>query len=168
MNAILNLQTELQRVEASLKNELVTNRMELTEGGRSTRAELFNSIQSFESKLTNLISTVDLKLKEANESNNINASANRTETKEALLAQPDLYVADPRAYRGRWREFFVNDQPLHLELGMGKGRFISEMSGLHPQINFIGIDMKEELLMQAIEESPHAVKITRIPSSHER
>jgi tRNA (guanine-N7-)-methyltransferase len=77
----------------------------------------------------------------------------RAGTKEALLNQPDLYVPDAPAYKGRWTQFFGNEQPLHVELGMGKGRFLSGMSGKHPEFNFIGIDMKEELLMQGSDKA---------------
>jgi tRNA (guanine-N7-)-methyltransferase len=72
---------------------------------------------------------------------------------DALLSQPDLYIPEPRQYKGRWHEFFGNSKPLHVELGMGKGRFISNMCGKHPEYNFIGIDMKEELLMQASDKA---------------
>lgn len=77
----------------------------------------------------------------------------RAGTMEALLQQPDLYVEDAKAFKGRWHEFFGNKQPLHVELGMGKGRFISGMCARHPEWNFIGIDMKEELLMQASDKA---------------
>lgn len=80
-----NLQAELNRIESSLKNEFLNNRLEATEGARSSREELSRSFQSFESKLNTLITTVEQKLKEANESNNGNATTNRSEIKEALL-----------------------------------------------------------------------------------
>lgn len=70
----------------------------------------------------------------------------------------DLYVrlegwAVPNAgkFKGRWREYFGNGNPLRVELGMGKGRFINEMSLRHPDINFIGVDRYDELLRRAGE-----------------
>jgi len=81
-----SLQTELSRIESSVKAEFVTNRRETLEGARTGREELAHSFQSFETKLSALISTVDQKLKEATDSNNVNASTNRSEIKEALAA----------------------------------------------------------------------------------
>jgi tRNA (guanine-N7-)-methyltransferase len=69
--------------------------------------------------------------------------------REEIESQPDLVVLDPAPYRGRWRERFGNDRPIHVELGMGKGKFISEMSVRYPEINFIGIDMFDELIRRA-------------------
>jgi tRNA (guanine-N7-)-methyltransferase len=77
----------------------------------------------------------------------------RKNIRESLEAQPDLVVLEPRALRGKWREFFGNDRPIHAELGMGKGRFISTMSTNHPEINYIGMDMYDELLRRGSEKA---------------
>lgn len=70
--------------------------------------------------------------------------------REALEQQPDLVILNPTIYKGQWAErFFGNNHPIHVELGMGKGKFISEMSLLHPDINFIGVDMYDELIRKA-------------------
>jgi tRNA (guanine-N(7)-)-methyltransferase len=73
--------------------------------------------------------------------------------RESLESQPELVVLDASPYKGRWREFFGNDRPIHVELGMGKGRFISEMSVRYPDINFVGVDMYDELLRRASEKA---------------
>lgn len=73
--------------------------------------------------------------------------------REALEAQPDLIVLDPAQYKGRWKELFGNDHPIHVELGMGKGRFISQLSSLNPQVNYIGVDMYDELIRRASEKA---------------
>ncbi|MFS0723381.1 tRNA (guanosine(46)-N7)-methyltransferase TrmB [Paenibacillus sp. 1P07SE] len=73
--------------------------------------------------------------------------------RESLEAQPELVVLDAKGYKGRWREFFGNDNPIYIELGMGKGRFISQMSGQNPQHNYIGVDMYDELLRRASEKA---------------
>jgi len=62
-------------------------------------------------------------------------------------------VLNPKACRGRWRELFGNDRPIHVELGMGKGRFISLMSLQHPEWNFVGIDMYDELIRKGSEKA---------------
>lgn len=76
--------------------------------------------------------------------------------REEIAAQPELVIMDPRSYKGKWAEFFGNDRPIHVELGMGKGKFISEMSVRNPQINFIGVDMFDELLRRASEKARKA------------
>ncbi|GIP34447.1 tRNA (guanosine(46)-N7)-methyltransferase TrmB [Paenibacillus sp. J2TS4] len=69
--------------------------------------------------------------------------------RESLEKQEDLVVLQPSLWKGRWSEYFGNSNPIHVELGMGKGKFISELSILHPDINYIGIDMYDELLRKA-------------------
>ncbi|MFD2610982.1 tRNA (guanosine(46)-N7)-methyltransferase TrmB [Paenibacillus gansuensis] len=69
--------------------------------------------------------------------------------KEELEAQKDLCLLEPQEYKGGWREFFGNDKPIHAELGMGKGRFISHMSKRNPDVNYIGVDMYDELVRRA-------------------
>ncbi|WP_426451183.1 tRNA (guanosine(46)-N7)-methyltransferase TrmB [Paenibacillus sp. S-38] len=73
--------------------------------------------------------------------------------KEALEAQPELVVLEPEAYKGRWAEIFGNDRPIHVEFGMGKGRFISLLSALNPEINYIGVDMYDELIRRGAEKA---------------
>jgi tRNA (guanine-N7-)-methyltransferase len=77
----------------------------------------------------------------------------KTGTKELLRTLEERVVLQPKAYRGRWREVFGNDNPIHVELGMGKGRFISLMSLQHPEWNFIGIDMYDELIRKGSEKA---------------
>lgn len=72
---------------------------------------------------------------------------------EALEAQPELVVLDAGQYKGRWAELFGNDRPIHVELGMGKGRFISQLSALNPDTNYIGVDMYDELVRRAGEKA---------------
>lgn len=73
--------------------------------------------------------------------------------RESLERQPDLIVLEPKAHKGNWSRFFGNDRPIHVELGMGKGRFISELSVRNPGVNFIGVDMYDELLRRGAEKA---------------
>ena len=73
--------------------------------------------------------------------------------RENLEAQPSLVVLDPKEYKGRWKERFGNDKPIYVELGMGKGQFISGMSVKYPDVNFIGIDMYDELIRRGSEKA---------------
>lgn len=77
----------------------------------------------------------------------------RKNIRESLERQPDLVVLEPEAWKGRWNEFFGNDRPIHIELGMGKGQFISRMSFNHPDINYIGMDIYDELLRRGSEKA---------------
>lgn len=63
------------------------------------------------------------------------------------LEESKFYILNPENERGKWRENFKEkDNPLHLELGCGKGRFISQMSVMHPNINYIAIDLVDAML----------------------
>ncbi len=59
----------------------------------------------------------------------------------------DFYVKEPAKYYGKWKSVFNNDNPIHLELGCGKGGFISKMASQNADINYIGIDIKSEVLV---------------------
>ena len=66
-------------------------------------------------------------------------------------AEPELnecryYVGDPEAYRGRWSEFFGNDKPIELEIGCGKCTFIAEKARQNPDVNYIAVDIKNDML----------------------
>jgi tRNA (guanine-N7-)-methyltransferase len=76
----------------------------------------------------------------------------RKGVRESLERETDLVVLNPAQYKGRWHEFFGNRRPIHIELGMGKGRFISEMSFRNPHINYIGVDRYDELIRRATEK----------------
>jgi tRNA (guanine-N7-)-methyltransferase len=77
----------------------------------------------------------------------------RAGTKERLEQLEERVVLHPKNWRGRWHVLFGNDHPIHVELGMGKGRFISEMSLRYPAWNFVGIDMYDELIRKGSEKS---------------
>lgn len=74
-------------------------------------------------------------------------------TREFLEEQEDLVVLQPEQHRGHWSELFENDRPIYVELGMGKGEFITQMSSMYPEINFIGIDLYDELIRKAAEKA---------------
>ncbi len=67
-------------------------------------------------------------------------------------ARPELeaskfYIDNPEEYKGKWKELFQNkDNPLHIELGCGKGGFISQISVNNPDINYVAIDLVDAML----------------------
>ncbi len=54
--------------------------------------------------------------------------------------------------RGCWRQVFGNKNPIHIEIGMGKGKFILNMAKEHPDVNFVGIERYSSVLLRAIEK----------------
>ncbi len=65
------------------------------------------------------------------------------------------YVADEESLiskAGSWKAGFKNHGELHIEIGMGKGKFIHEMALLHPDINYIGIEKYSAVLLRAVEK----------------
>jgi len=77
----------------------------------------------------------------------------RKSFRENLERQKDLIVLEPQLLKGRWNEFFGNDNPIRIECGMGKGQFIGRQSANNPDVNFIGMDMYDELLSRASEKA---------------
>lgn len=55
--------------------------------------------------------------------------------------------------RGQWREIFNHNAPLYVELGTGKGRFITETAALNPNINFIGIEAQLDVIFYAAQKA---------------
>ncbi len=53
---------------------------------------------------------------------------------------------------GTWNEIFGNDNPIHIEIGMGKGKFIHAMAKEHPHINYVGIEKYSSVLLRAIQK----------------
>ena len=66
------------------------------------------------------------------------------------LAACPFNINEPELLKGRWKSAFKNTEaPIYMELGIGRGVFISQMAKNHPEINFIGIDIKSEILVVA-------------------
>lgn len=70
-------------------------------------------------------------------------------------ARPELnsslnFIQQPLTMKGKWQEEFKNNNPIHLELGCGWGRFINEKAQNNRNINYIGIDLKDEVLVYAL------------------
>lgn len=71
--------------------------------------------------------------------------------KEIIDTCPDV-IKNPEKYIGKFKNLFENENEIHLEIGMGKGKFIYEMALQHPEINFIGIEKYESVLVRAVEK----------------
>ena len=76
------------------------------------------------------------------------------------IAQSRFVIHDPQEHKGKWEEVFGRSASLHIEIGMGKGRFLMELAALHPEIDYIGIEKYSSVLLRAIQkmeenELPH-------------
>lgn len=70
---------------------------------------------------------------------------------DAILESPYV-VQEPQTKKGHWAEVFAKKQPLHIEVGMGKGRFLMDLARLHPEINYVGIEMYDSVLLRALQK----------------
>lgn len=68
------------------------------------------------------------------------------------LQESDFTVNEPTEYRGKWLELFENNNPLHIEIGTGKGRFLMTLAEQNPDINYVGIEKFSSVLIRAIEK----------------
>lgn len=69
-----------------------------------------------------------------------------------VISQSAYVIQNPEQYKGRWKEVFDNEYPVQIEVGMGKGRFIMDMAELHPDRNYIGIEMYDSVLLRAVQK----------------
>lgn len=85
---------------------------------------------------------------------------NRKGATELLEAHPQYVILNPADAKGRWQEIFGNDHPIHVEVGSGKGAFVSGMAKANPEINYIGIDIQKSVLSYALDK----VLATAVPN----
>ena len=77
---------------------------------------------------------------------------NRKGATELLEAHPQYVILNPADAKGRRQEIFGNDHPIHVEVGSGKGAFVSGMAKANPEINYIGIDIQKSVLSYALDK----------------
>ena len=70
-----------------------------------------------------------------------------------IIVNGTYYVENPFQYKGEWNNYFGNDNPIYLEIGMGKGDFIIENAIRYPDINFIGVEKFDSVIVRAIQKS---------------
>ena len=71
--------------------------------------------------------------------------------KDKLEQHPQFVVANPENSKGKWHEVFEKDQPLHIEVGTGKGQFVTGMAKANPDINYIGIELYDSVIVAALD-----------------
>ena len=83
--------------------------------------------------------------------------------KEEIITSSKYFVNNPENYIGKWSSYFQNNNPIYIEIGMGKGQFIIENAKRYPNINFIGIEKYDSILALALKkintELPNLVMI---------
>lgn len=71
---------------------------------------------------------------------------------DEILKNSKYYIESAEKNCGKWQEVFHNDHPIVLEIGMGKGDFLTGMATIHPEWNFIGIEKYESVMARGLEK----------------
>ena len=78
--------------------------------------------------------------------------------KDEILNASEYLIKCPEEYKGKWKDLFGNDNPIYIEIGMGKGKFIIEHALTYPDINFIGIEKFDSVLARSLPKIPDGIK----------
>ncbi|MEG0805723.1 MAG: tRNA (guanosine(46)-N7)-methyltransferase TrmB [Lachnospiraceae bacterium] len=73
-------------------------------------------------------------------------------TADAIIASSPLCITPSPECKGNWNQFFSKKQTIQLEIGMGKGQFLTSLAKQHPQINFIGFERYSSVLLRGIQK----------------
>lgn len=71
---------------------------------------------------------------------------------DEVIANSKYVVQDGKEKKGKWKEIFGNHNPINIEVGMGKGRFITDMARRNPDINYVGIERYTSVLLRAVQK----------------
>lgn len=69
-----------------------------------------------------------------------------------VIAESKYVIHEPKEQKGQWKQVFHNDNPVRIEIGMGKGRFMMDMAAANPDINFVGIERYSTVLLRAVQK----------------
>ncbi len=81
--------------------------------------------------------------------------------KEEILNNCNILMKEFIDVKGKWQKEFNNTNPIYIEIGMGKGKFIIENAIRYPDINFVGIEKYDSVLARAIQKVPRDIKNLR-------
>lgn len=76
---------------------------------------------------------------------------NKPWASDFIAQNPQYIIPNPEELKGNWHKFFGNENPIHIEVGTGKGSFITGMAKANPHINYIGIELFESVIVTALE-----------------
>jgi tRNA (guanine-N7-)-methyltransferase len=68
------------------------------------------------------------------------------------IEKSEFCINEPMLLKSKWHDFFKNDNPIHIEIGMGKGRFLMDLAQANPNINYIGIERYTSVLLRAVQK----------------
>ena len=69
------------------------------------------------------------------------------------ILEGKYFINNPNEYKGKWHKLFNNKNPIYIEIGMGKGNFIIKNAIENPNINYIGIEMYDSVILRAVEKT---------------
>ena len=85
--------------------------------------------------------------------------------KEEIISNSPYIILDPENYKKKWSKVFGNKNPIHIEIGTGKGNFIINKALKYPDINFIGIEKFDSIIARCLQKIPEGIpnlKIVRL------
>lgn len=80
---------------------------------------------------------------------------------EQQIAESPYVIGNPEEKKAHWADVFGNENPVHIEVGMGKGKFLMELARMHPDINYVGIERYSTVLLKAIRKQ-EALKLPNL------
>ncbi len=75
-----------------------------------------------------------------------------TGASETIAAHPEIVIPNGEELKGNWQSVFEKEQPIYIEVGMGKGQFMIGMAKQNPHLNFIGIEKFDSVMVRALEK----------------
>jgi tRNA (guanine-N7-)-methyltransferase len=75
---------------------------------------------------------------------------------DEIVENSAFCIQNPAEHKGHWQEFLGSKHPIHIEIGMGKGRFLMELAALHPDISYIGVERYTSVLLRAVQKMEEA------------
>lgn len=82
----------------------------------------------------------------------INLRLKNVKNASNIIKGSEYIILNPNDYKGKWNKLFENQNPINIEIGMGKGDFIIEMAKKNPNVNFIGIEMFDSVMVRAVQK----------------
>ena len=79
-----------------------------------------------------------------------------------VIGSSEYVIHEMKEAKGRWSEIFCNDHPIYIEVGMGKGKFITQLALENPDKNFVGIEKYSSVLLRALEKREQFSQLTNL------
>ncbi len=77
--------------------------------------------------------------------------------KQQIIDSSSYLISNPEDFSGKWKDVFQNSNPIHIEIGTGKGKFIIEKAVRYPHINFIGIERYDSVIARCLQKIPEGL-----------